>query len=151
MEKEAIKKSTLKLLNHSTIPNSVHASLTNLHTGTDICRANTKWRILTGTCTLQSVRFIYKQSPSAASTCLLCKGVDETLEHFIVDCPALANTTSNNIAIITDCIPSIYKFKPVLYTDRDVLLEFVIDCSHPIVSKYFPMSPRQIIFIKSIT
>ena len=49
LEKEVIEKSTLNLLNHSTTPNSVHVSFKNLQTKTDICRANTKWRILTST------------------------------------------------------------------------------------------------------
>ena len=55
-------------------------------------RSPTKLRLLTGTYGLQTNRPAFNQHYS--TTCLLCKTVPETREHFICQCPALQNIRS---------------------------------------------------------
>ena len=55
----------------------------------DVTRLKTKLKLATGSYTLQVNRACFNQN-QVEPTCLICHNGDETAEHFILSCNALA-------------------------------------------------------------
>ena len=149
IEIESIEKSTLVHLNPSFSLNSVHISLDSLQTETDTRRANTKWRVLTGIYTLQSVRHIYGQAPN--SQCLLCCEADEDLDHFILECPALCTVRHAFIPSILNCIPSVFVNTPLIYNSHALQVQLILDCSHQLISDLFTLPHDVVLTIERLS
>ena len=90
----------------------------------EIHRVHTKLKLATGTYILQTNRASFNQN-MVDPTCLLCSCVEETLQHFLLDCPVLA-------AIRNPIIDSLVKACSDLCNpayDNDILLKLIIGSS----------------------
>ena len=106
----AATKSTLKHMNHSASFKEAHHSISILNNLDKVRRNNMKLRLMAGTYSLQTIRcHVYKQIPSPQ--CLLCGYEEETLEHFILQCPVLLAERSHHIIEIINRIPYVYQYR----------------------------------------
>ena len=137
LEMDAIEKSTLCYLKPNYQPNTLHPAIVGLTNEREIRRANTKLRILTGTYTVQTIRHKYKQSTS--SVCIICGRQDENIKHFLLECEELSIVRKSSLSDIVNIIPSVFLHKPQLFTNPDLILQLLIDCSHDNITDKFPI------------
>ncbi len=76
-----------------------HPIISSVQNAAEIPRINTRIKIATGTYILQSNRATFNQN-AVNPECLLCKSADETLQHFLLECTALANTREPILKVI---------------------------------------------------
>ncbi|CAG2194613.1 unnamed protein product [Mytilus edulis] len=84
---------SLKYLNSQYIPGKTHV-LVNLSASNSMqeaMRIPVKLRIATGSYILMADRTRHSKNKGLLATCPLCQTSDETLEHFLLLCPALSN------------------------------------------------------------
>ncbi|CAG2246744.1 unnamed protein product [Mytilus edulis] len=84
---------SLKYLNSQYIPGKTHV-LVNLSASNSMQEAKripVKLRIATGSYILMADRTRHSKNKGLLATCPLCQTSDETLEHFLLLCPALSN------------------------------------------------------------
>ena len=90
IEKEILLYPSLKLITKSYNPGKTH-HIVNLALGSirETDRIIVKLRIATG-CYILSNNSAYSRKIVSSPLCQLCTGREETLEHFLIDCPALS-------------------------------------------------------------
>ena len=128
LAKEAETKSTLKFLSTSLQINTAHPSLHNITNARDVTRAAIKLRILTGTYTLQTHLFKFKKS--STDLCPLCKKEPEDTAHFLITCPTLEPNRTIYHNAIQATIPSVYLHRPLLFNNRHLYTQLLLDPSH---------------------
>ena len=95
------------------------------HARTDINKISTKTKLMTGTYILQSTRAAFNHVP-IDPVCLLCKTEEETLHHFLINCPALSDVRDPLMALINDCVYSVFA-SDFLRLDPDTQVQVIID------------------------
>ena len=150
---DAESKTTLQFLNPSPNFNEPHHAIADLNNTAMVQCANTKWRMMTGVYTLQATRAnIFKQNISPV--CLLCvSGEDETLIHFIFDCPsvALARCRERYLPDIRSLVPSVFTHRPTVLNDKTLMLHLILDATHPRIQELMPFQVSSIKFLEKKT
>ena len=80
---------------------------------------------MTGTYIFQTNRVVFNQNNQIDPTCMLCKSVEETLRHFLLQCETF------------DCVrhPILrdlkYRLKDsnINFSDKDTLIHIITDCT----------------------
>ena len=112
-----------------------HSLLKSLGNIREVPRISTKLKLVTGTYILQTNRVAFNQNQVDPS-CLLCHQEDETVEHFLLRCPALASVRNPIIDNILSVGAGIYSptNSPVsflqLILDHSALNCYISDGSH---------------------
>ncbi|VDI38179.1 Hypothetical predicted protein [Mytilus galloprovincialis] len=110
--------------------NRPHPSLASVNTSSqDISRLPTKLKLLTGTYYLQSNKAAFNQN-TVDPTCLLCKGKPETIDHFLMECPALHEIRSPYLQELDNFIGSIdVCMKCSIHSNITLDTNFILDPS----------------------
>ena len=112
-------------------------------------KANVKFRLLTGTYSLQYTRVhVYRQQMSA--TCLLCKTDDETLQHFILTCPTLNTVRELHIHKIIGYISHKRNTQFHLLNDH-LKLHLILDATHHCIKDLFLLKKEDVDEIEELT
>ena len=101
-----------------------HHLLKSCRNAREIHRVHTKLKLATGTYILQTYRVSFNQN-MVDSTCLLCNSAEETLQHFLLDCPVLAAIRNPIIDTLVEACSGLCN--PAC--DNDTLLKLIIDSS----------------------
>lgn len=101
-----------------------HHLLKSCRNAREIHRTHTKLKLATGTYILQTNRAAFNQN-MVDPTCLLCKGAEETLQHFLLDCPVLAVIRKPIMDLLVEACSRLCN--PAY--DNDTMLKLIIDCS----------------------
>ena len=80
--------------------------------------------------------------------CILCSASIEDLKHMIFECPALSDTRGDDPSKIADSIPCVYEQKAILYSDKEFMLQMLIDCSSSVFKERIPLSDDIITYIE---
>ena len=127
---EALSKSTLRYLNPVMTPNQGHLAVyANIDSQRQISRANIKIRLLTGTYTLQFHQHKFGKAPT--DVCSLCQKSCEDTPHFLLECDFLKDCRSIYIPQISNFIPYVYQNRTLIFSDRYLLVQLILDASHP--------------------
>ena len=102
----------------------IHNLLKACRNAREIHRVHTKLKIATGTYILQTNRASFNQN-RVDPTCMMCRSREETVKHFLLECPVLSATRTPIMNSILEACSSLYN----LACDTDTLLELIIDCS----------------------
>ena len=86
-----------------------------------------KAKIATKTYMLQSVRAKYTMGGS--SRCILCKSADEDLQHFLLDCPNLAEIRNRHLQKIQKCLNNIKEGLYKKIHENDHIVQMIVDCT----------------------
>ena len=147
---EASLKSTLKHLNPTMSPKQGHLSITaNIDNQRQISRSNIKIRLLTGTYTLQSAQQTFGKVFS--DVCLLCKKASEDITHFLLECDYLKNCRDDYFKHIDNLIPYVYSHRSYILSDRNLLVQLILDASHPSLTILMDLPLHYRIELESIT
>ena len=150
LEEIAESKSTLKHMNLNPSFSQQHHSIECITNLTQASRVNIKLRLMTGTYSLQTVRaYTYKQIPSPK--CLLCDAEEETLHHFILQCPALHKERDHHLKRILESIPEDHEHKQRVTDDEQLLLQLIIDPTHPNIKEWLLLPKDKILEVENLT
>ena len=99
------------------------------HSTRDVCRAQIKVKLLTGSYILQSNRSKFSKS-AISDTCLLCKVAPEDLKHFLLDCSRLQSVRSTYIHDIEQILLCVVPDHAAqLLTNKERLCCVIMDCT----------------------
>ena len=104
-------------------PGKRHPSIQYVNGMRDALRVNTKMKLVTGTYILQSNRSAFNQN-ELSPLCLLCREADETIEHFLLHCPALDYVRR----VLLNDLVNIYENLYHEQQHASRLLQFILDC-----------------------
>ena len=90
----------------------------------DVPRVHTKLKLVTGVYVLQVNRACFNQN-SIDATCQLCHQADETVAHFLLDCPVLESVRRPVLEAICNIGCKLVQC-PV---ERDHMLQLILDSS----------------------
>ena len=117
--------SSLRFLNVNNFKSGTrHPLITSLGNVREVLRIPTKLKLVTSTYILQVNHASFNQN-QVNPTCLLCHQGDETVEHFLLKCSALAGIRNP----IVDSIISICDGVHPLASDSRSRLQLILDCS----------------------
>ena len=102
----------------------IHHLLKSCKNAREVHRVHTKLKIATGTYILQTKRASFNQN-EVDPTCMMCRNGDETMQHFLLQCPVLSEIRDPVMNSIVEACSGLCN--PA--TDTDTLLELIIDCS----------------------
>ena len=106
-------------------------------------RAISKVRLLAGTYPTQE-RFARWSEGKTPALCLLCKTADETVIHFLLECPALHKARLKQLSLISAAVAS--KVDDSVWahicTDSELLVKLVLDCTWLMDANLIPNSPE---------
>ena len=120
-------------------PGKRHQLIHNVNCPRDVPRVSTRLKLATGTYILQSTRAAFNQN-AVDPTCMLCGQVPETVEHFLAECGALADTRQPIIEELQKCCSELLSETHV----RDDIVQIILDPSRLIPMKRGALSPKQI-------
>ena len=126
---EAGRNKSLQFLNtQSYTPGKSHPLL-NIITGStrEASRIHTRLLVATGTYYLQTNRAVFSQGASDA-TCLLCGMTEETLFHFLLECPSLEEIQGPIMQEILDVVHDVQQSTGQLSIGQD-LTQLIVDCT----------------------
>jgi hypothetical protein len=136
IKEEAECKSTLIYLNPCLKENVCHNVASCIQNPREVRRACIKTQMLTGTYPFQATRAVLKQNVS--DTCLLCGRGREDMIHCLLLCPSLCTTRARYLQAILNTIPHVSTILPNIQNDPTVLIQLIMDTTHPSVSGYVP-------------
>ena len=117
--------SSLRFLNVNNFKSGIgHPLITSMGTIREVPRIRTKLKLVTSTYILQVNRASFNQN-QVNPTCLLRHQGDETVEHFLLKCPALAGVRNP----IMDSIISVCDGVCPLTSDSHSRLQLMLDSS----------------------
>ena len=118
----------------------------------EVNHAGVKARILTNTYTLQSNRAKFNQH-SVDDTCPLCREEPEDRCHFILRCQKLNTPRSYYVDHLRKLLCEICSHEEVndIMVDQQLILQLILDCSHPAVANVINLTPYLIERIERIS
>lgn len=105
-------------------PGRKHLLIKNIGSVADVPRIHTRLKMVTGVYVLQVNRVAFNQNQIDA-TCQLCQQADETIDHFLLDCPSLELARQPVLGRIIDTANSL----SILSDKHANLLQIILDCS----------------------
>ena len=96
---------------------------------TDIRKAFTKVRMITGTYMLQTLKVKFNQA-ELDPTCPLCRLAEENLEHVVTRCPAYNNIRKIYFPKIKSCVTNRICSSnwPKNFNDMAIICQLIVDC-----------------------
>lgn len=123
IKSQAVLYSSLKYLYvHDFWPGKKHPSIQAVTGMRDVPRVCVKAKLITGTYILQVNRVAFNQN-EISPTCLLCGEDDETVEHFILQCSALADVRQSLLQQVRDTYHNLFHEQ----LGPESLLQFILD------------------------
>ena len=116
----------------------------------EVRKAEVKARVLTETYTLQSKAAKYNKNETTP-TCQLCENAVEDTEHFVLHCPATHDVRAKHMSTLTQYCSNITHQNIDKLTDNKTLLQLVLDCSHPEITKALQLKPGDTASIERIS
>ena len=139
IEEEASTMSTLKHLNPKPHSGKCHNVVSFISNPREVARAAIKTQMLTGTYTFQCTRVKYKQATQ--DTCLLCGEGPEDLVHALLHCPASKDVRQKYLPNIINLIPLVYSHRPTIVNNESLLIQLIMDSTHPRICEYITLPP----------
>jgi hypothetical protein len=138
IEQECQAKSTLRFLNPLFNINSAHISVSSTKNPRDVTRSNIKLRMLTGTYNLESTQYTFRRVKT--DLCRLCKEETEDITHMLLRCKTLSNITDQYMLQIHKCIPYVYSHRSIIFRDKDLTTQLILDPTHPSIALHMPLT-----------
>ncbi len=129
--------STLKYLNNTFVRNKCHNVVKYIKNPREVRRACIKTQMITGTYCIQNMRSQFYTNTNA--TCQLCKEEDEDLTHCLLKCPSTKDKRHKYLNRVMDTIPHILPGLNNILNDYNLMTHFILDPTHPIVTKYISL------------
>ena len=109
----------------------------------EVRKAELKTRLVTGTYLLQTnvARFNQQEVPA---TCKICRQEDETLGHFILQCPAYTTERETLFKFLQDIIDTKSNNTWTEILEQNLILQIVMDCTHPTITNRIGTSPEKL-------
>lgn len=126
---EANSKSTLNFLNTTYQTKKLHPCVAQLESVREVRRTQLFVRLVTGTYTVQSLKYKFKTVPTPM--CQLCKQEDEDIPHLLIKCPATATARFKYLGQLQNAVPCIYIRYNTLFKDTLLLTQLLVDPTHP--------------------
>ena len=121
----AVLYSSLRFLNVNNFKSGMrHPLITSMGNIREVPCIRTKLKLVTNTYIFQVNRASFNQN-QVNPTCLLCHQGDETVEHFLLKCPALAGVRNPIMDSIISICDGVYPFT----SDSHSRLQLILDCS----------------------
>ncbi len=134
IKEDAEDMSTLQYLNHTFSLNKCHDVVSHIKNPREVRRACIKTQMLTGTYSLQTRRVKFRQSNDG--TCQLCHEEDEDLVHCLLRCSVTKTIRDKQLTRIMDTVPHVLPNLALALNNQKILLQWIMDHTHPNVSKY---------------
>ena len=147
IQEEASTKSTLNSLNTAFSYRNVHECLAMVENPNQVTRSNIKCRLLVDVYPIQTVMLRTRQTKSDICTLCNMKQAEDRV-HFILVCPALQTVRDKYLCRLQEVVPEL---KYLCVTKHEIVVQTLLDSSHPAVADYIVFKPHANRKVQSIS
>ena len=141
IQEEASTKSTLNSLN------TAFSCLAMVENPNQVTRSNIKCRLLVDVYPIQTVMLRTRQTKSDICTLCNMKQAEDRV-HFILVCPALQTVRDKYLCRLQEVVPEL---KYLCVTKHEIVVQTLLDSSHPAVADYIVFKPHANRKVQSIS